>query len=177
MTSALTDLIPEFEQIQDELLREKVLAVWQEAMDLGGWTLEALQELPYTLLIEDVDISFPKHVRVVSRLCIAMAEVLEEEYAERYEIDKDTLLAGALLADVGKLLEIQVSGDSYTWAPMYAYLRHPFTGVGLCFKHEIPPAVMHLVATHSWEGDRFQRRPEATILHHADFTDFDLTRS
>jgi hypothetical protein len=106
-----------------------------------------------------------------------MADVLLEEYGERYAIDPDTLLAGALLADVGKLLEIQAKGDSYVWAPMYRYLRHPFTGVGLCYKHEVPPAVMHLVATHSWEGDRFKRGPEAIILHHADFTDFDLTRS
>jgi hypothetical protein len=35
---------------------------------------------------------------------------------------------------------------------------------------------MHIIATHSWEGDRFQRRPEAIIFHHADFTDFDLTK-
>lgn len=177
MTSALTDLIPEFNQIQEESLRKKVLAVWQEAMELGGWTTESLRELPYTLLVEDVDISFPTHVRVVCRLCTAMAAVLTEEYGKRYSIDADTLLAGALLADVGKLLEFEKRGDSYGWAEMYDYLRHPFTGVGLCYKHEVPPAVMHLVATHSWEGDRFQRRAEAIILHHADFTDFDLTRS
>lgn len=177
MRPSLTDLIPEFKQIQDEDLRRKAIAVWQEAMELGGWTLESLQELPYTLLVEDVDISFPTHVRVVCRLCLCMAEVLIEAYGDRYEVDTDTLLAGALLADVGKLLEFNQQGDSYEWAEMYDYLRHPFTGVGLCFKHDVPPAVMHLVATHSWEGDRFKRRPEAVILHHADFTDFDLSRA
>jgi hypothetical protein len=36
---------------------------------------------------------------------------------------------------------------------------------------------MHIVATHSWEGDKFIRQPESIIFHHADFTDFDLTKS
>jgi len=176
MTTQLTELIPEFNAIQDEDLRQRVLAVWQEAMEIGGWTVDDLGQMPYTLLIEKVDITFAQHVKTVCRLCIVMEHVLKESYGDRYRIDKDTLIAGALLADVGKLMEFRKEGNKYKWASMYQYLRHPFTGVALCFKHGIPEAVMHVVATHSWEGDRFKRRPEAIIFHHADFTDFDLTR-
>jgi hypothetical protein len=176
MPTELMDIIPEFLRIEDESLRARVLAVWQDAMGTGGWEVEDLQKMPYTLLIEDVDISFPEHVSVVCRLCIAMEEVLREAYGDRYHIDRDTLIAGALLADVGKLLEFRKVDGEYRWANMYQYLRHPFTGVGLCFKHNIPEAVMHIVATHSWEGDKFKRRPESIIFHHADFTDFDLTK-
>lgn len=175
MTAQLTELIPEFNAIQDEDLRQRVLAVWQEAMEIGGWTVDDLGQMPYTLLIEKVDITFAQHVKTVCRLCIVMEHVLKESYGDRYRIDKDTLIAGALLADVGKLMEFRKEGNKYKWASMYQYLRHPFTGVALCFKHGIPEAVMHVVATHSWEGDRFKRRPEAIIFHHADFTDFDLT--
>jgi hypothetical protein len=146
MTKELTDLIPEFNQIQDQNLRLKVLSVWQDALDHGGWAIEDLEQMPYTLLVEDVDITFPMHVSVVC------------------------------LADVGKLIEFRKEDGEYVWASMYDYLRHPFTGVGLCFKHEIPEAVMHIVATHSWEGDKFKRRPESIIFHHADFTDFHLTK-
>jgi hypothetical protein len=176
VAAELIDLIPEFLAIQDESLRFHVLAVWEEAMEIGEWDIEDLRDLPYTLLIENVDISFPEHVSVVCRLCIAMQEVLRDAYGDRYDIDSDTLIAGALLADVGKLLEFRKVGGEYHWASMYQYLRHPFTGVGLCFKHDIPEAVMHIVATHSWEGDKFKRRPESIIFHHADFTDFDLTK-
>jgi len=177
MISDLTDLIPEFNLIYDDDLRKHVLAVWSEAMEIGGWSIEDLREMPYTLLVKDVDTSFPKHVSVVCRLCLAVANVLTDEYGDRYEIDHDTLVAGALLADVGKLIEIREVDGEYQWASMYQYLRHPFTGVGLCFKHDIPEAVMHIVATHSWEGDKFRRRPESIIFHHADFIDFDLTKS
>ena len=177
MKHELESLIPEFEAIQDEDLRERVLAVWNEAMEIAGWTVEELNRIPYTLLVKEVGITFVQHVRTVCRMCIAMEGALNESYGDRYRIDKDILVAGALLADVGKLLEFCKEGEGYGWANMYEYLRHPFTGVALCFKHRIPEAVMHIVATHSWEGDKFKRRPEAIIFHHADFTDFDLTRN
>lgn len=177
MQKELVNLIPEFSAIEDDDLRQRVMDVWTEAMEIGGWTVNDLRELPYTLLVEDVDITFPQHVSVVCRLCIAMESVLKDAYGERYEISHDTLIAGALLADVGKLIEFRKVDGDYQFASMYQYLRHPFTGVGLCFKHEIPEAVMHIVATHSWEGDKFKRRPESIIFHHADFTDFDLTKN
>lgn len=176
MAKNLFELIPEFQQIEDQILRDKVVAVWEEALQIGGWSIRDLEVMPYTLLVEDVDISFPQHVSVVCRLCIAIESVLKEAYGDRYMIDRDTLIAGALLADVGKLIEFRKKDGEYEWASMYKYLRHPFTGVGLCFKHGIPEAVMHIIATHSWEGDKFKRRPESIIFHHADFTDFDLTK-
>lgn len=172
----LTDLIPEFNEISDDDLRQRTLAVWKDALEIGGWSLDELSQIPFTLLAEDVEVSFPEHVSTVCKLCIAMEGVLKEAYGDRYGIDRDTLIAGALLADVGKLIEFRKKGDDYEWASMYQYLRHPFTGVGLSFKHEIPEAVMHIIATHSWEGDKFKRRPESIIFHHADFTDFDLSK-
>jgi hypothetical protein len=176
MTKTLSGLIPEIDQIEDPILRDQVTSVWEDALAQGGWNLDDLATMPYTLLVEDLTISFPEHVSVVARLCLAIEAVLQDAYADRYEISRDTLLAGALLADVGKLLEFTKTGEKYEWSSMYRYLRHPFTGVGLCFKHGLPEAVMHIVATHSWEGEKFTRLPESIIFHHADFTDFDLTR-
>ena len=55
-------------------------------------------------------------------------------------------------------------------------LRHPFSGVAMCYRHGIPPEVMHIVATHSHEGDKVQRSIESIIFHHADFVDFDIAK-
>ncbi len=173
----LVEIIPEFNEIRDEGLRAKTLAVWEEALALGGWTLEALQQIPFTLLAENVQVTFIEHVRTVCRLCIAAEEVLREAYGERVAIDRDALVAGALLADVGKLLEYRQEPDGQVvFTETYRYLRHPFTGVALAYKHGLPEAVLHIIATHSWEGDKFKRRPESIIFHHADFIDFDLVR-
>ncbi len=173
----LVELLPEFNEIRDSDLRSKALAVWEEGITLGGWTVEALAEIPFTLLAEDVDVTFIEHVRTVCRMCLAMEQVLVEAYGERAQIDHDTLVAGALLADVGKLIEYRREADGKTvFADMYRYLRHPFTGVALAYKHGIPESVLHVIATHSWEGDKFKRRPESIIFHHADFTDFHLAK-
>ncbi len=176
VATELTKLIPEFSEIHDEALRRKALAVWGEALATGGWTADDLTEMPFTLLAEGVQVSFAEHVSTVARLCIAMDNVLRQAYGERFKGNHDALIAGALLADVGKLIEFERKDGKYQFASMYQYLRHPFTGVALCYKHGVPEAVMHIVATHSWEGDKFKRRPESIIFHHADFTDFDLER-
>ncbi len=170
-------LIPEILEINDLSLREKVVSVWESALLQGGWSMEDLKEMPYTLLVENVDITFPEHVRVVCRLCIAMEDILREMYGDRYAIDRDILIAGALLADVGKLLEFRKRDGKYEWSETYEYLRHPFTGVALSHQFGIPESVLHVIATHSWEGDKFKRKPESIIFHHADFTDFELTKS
>jgi len=173
----LQELIPEFNEIRDPELRAQVLAVWEEGMVLGGWTVEALAEIPFTLLAGDVDITFIEHVRTVCRMCIATEQVLADAYGERVQIDRDVLVAGALLADVGKLIEYRREPDGKTvFADMYRYLRHPFTGVALAYKHGVPESVLHIIATHSWEGDKFKRQPESIIFHHADFTDFHLAK-
>ncbi|MCH7547867.1 MAG: hypothetical protein IID30_15825, partial [Planctomycetes bacterium] len=47
---------------------------------------------------------------------------------------------------------------------------------GMCYKHGLPPEVMHIIATHSHEGDKVQRSIESIIFHHADFVDFDIAK-
>ena len=177
MKEQLIQMIPEFDAIRDEALREKVIAVWQDGMEQGGWTVEAVQQIPFTLLAENVNVTFIEHVRTVAKMCLEMERVLVEAYGDRVNIDHDALVAGALLADVGKLIEFRQEPDGkLVFADMYKYLRHPFTGVAMAYKHGIPEAVLHVIATHSWEGDKFKRRPESIIFHHADFTDFELVK-
>ncbi len=93
-------------------------------------------------------------------------------------INHDHLVAGALLADVGKPLEFDKDAQGRVIKGSFGeMLRHPFSGVALCYKHGIPPEVMHIVATHSHEGDKVQRTIESIIFHHADFIDFDIAKA
>ncbi len=174
MRDQIRELFPELNEIRNEQLREKVLDVWVEATTKGGWKPEDLMRIPFTLLADNVNIMYLEHVRTVCRMCIAMEDVLVKAYGDRVTIDHDTLVAGALLADVGKMLEYEDKDGKIVKGQSGQYLRHPFSGVGLCYKHEIPEAVMHVIATHSKEGDHVKRFPESIIFHHADFTDFEL---
>ncbi|MCB2204154.1 HD domain-containing protein [bacterium] len=177
MSDLVVRLLPEIEDIRDEALRAKVHACWQEAIDFRGWTEELLRSIPFTLLADNVSIAFIDHVRAVCRMCIACDDILTEVHGEKKTpINRDYLIAGALLADVGKLLEYDLVDGAPVKSDYGKHIRHPFSGVGLAFKHGLPSEVMHIIATHSKEGAGEKRLPESIVFHHADFIDFELVK-
>ena len=107
----IADLFPSLMEIKDESLREKVAAVWNEAITTGcggkGWTFDELRAVKFTLLAGDIDMTFVEHLNSCARQCIAIADVLESSFRCGIPIQRDHLVAGALLADVGKPLEYQ----------------------------------------------------------------------
>lgn len=177
MSELVTRLLPEINDIRDNELRDKVIACWQEAIDFRGWSEELLRSIPFTLLADNVSIAFIDHVRAVCRMCIACDDVLNEVHGEKKTpINRDYLIAGAMLADVGKLLEFEIIDGAAVKSDYGKHIRHPFSGVGLAFKHGLPSEVMHIIATHSKEGAGEKRLPESIVFHHADFIDFELVK-
>jgi putative nucleotidyltransferase with HDIG domain len=177
----IAQLFPNLMDIADESLREKVAAVWNEAITKGcggkGWTFEELRAVKFTLLAGDIEMTFVEHLNSCVLQCIAIADVLESAFTCEIPICRDTLIAGALLADCGKPLEFDKDENGNVFKGRYGEaLRHPFSGVAMAYKHEVPPEVMHIIATHSHEGDKVQRSIESIIFHHADFVDFDIAK-
>jgi hypothetical protein len=111
-------------------------------------------------------------------MAIAVDRILGEAYgARKTPINRDYLIAGSLLADVGKLFEFDKKPDGSIFKSDYGkYIRHPFSGVGLAFKQGLPSEIMHIIAVHSKEGSGEKRSSEAIIFHHVDFIDFDLVK-
>jgi len=170
-------LLPEVDDIKDANLRKKTIACWIDAIEFRGWTEELLRSIPFTLLAENVKIRFIDHVRAVCRMCMACDEALIEMHGDnRTRVNRDYLISGALLADVGKLLEFEIVDGRPRKSDYGKHIRHPFSGVGLAFKHDLPSEVMHVIATHSKEGAGEKLLPESIIFHHCDFIDFDLVK-
>ncbi len=175
MKELVLRLLPEIADIRDKETQEKVIACWAEAIEFRGWTEDLLRNIPFTLLAENVKITFIDHVRAVCKMCIAVDDVLNEMHgSNKTPINRDFLIAGALLADVGKLLEFEIVNGKPLKSSYGKHIRHPFSGVGLAFKHGLPSEVMHVIATHSKEGAGEKRSPESIVFHHCDFIDFDL---
>ena len=96
----LLRILPEIEWVEDASLRDKVIATWIDALERGGWQPEAIERMPFTLA-KTVSSSFAKHVRSVTRICAFVADTFDEIYAGvDLALDKDLLVAGALLHDV-----------------------------------------------------------------------------
>jgi putative nucleotidyltransferase with HDIG domain len=177
----IAELLPEIMEIHDANLRAKVAAVWSEAITTGaegkGWTFDELRAIPFTLLAGDIDLRYIEHLRSCCQQCMAIADVLGNVFGDRVPINRDYLLAGSLLADVGKPLEFDRVDGKLVKGNYGEMLRHPFSGVAMCYKHDVPAEVMHIVATHSHEGEKVQRSIESIIFHHADFVDFDIAKA
>lgn len=177
----IAELFPSLMQIKDAALRQKVAAVWNEAITTGcggkGWTFDELRAVKFTLLAGDIEMTFVEHLNSCALQCIAIADVLEKAFTCNIPIQRDYLIAGALLADVGKPLEFDKDATGKVMQGTFGQqLRHPFSGVALAYKHGIPGEVMHIIATHSHEGDKVERSIESIIFHHADFVDFDIAK-
>jgi len=99
----IRQILPEIDQIQDAQLRDNVVATWEAGLARGGWTPKDMQRMPFTLA-KEVTLNFAQHVRSVTRICLAVADTFDEIYrGDTLKLDRDILLAGALLHDVGAL--------------------------------------------------------------------------
>lgn len=173
MRSRILELVPEFNLIQDPDLREKCLQTWEAALEEGGWTPDQLTEIPFTLLINPCPASFIDHVRAVTLTAIRAAEVFDQIYNDRVPVHMDWLVAGGLLHDIGKLVEYENRDDGTTVQTHSGkLLRHPFSGMELAARFNLPPEVQHIIAAHAGEGEKVNRTTEATLVNHADFMSF-----
>ena len=167
-------LWPELKWISDPALRSKTARVWEQALEKSVLTAEDLKRIPFTLLCgPDLKVSFMDHKRAVVHIARESGEKINRLFGEELPVNMDVLISGAILADVGKLLEYELDDrDNAIQGEYGKLLRHPFSGVSLAESCGIPPEVCHIIATHAGEGDMVKRTTEAYIVHHADFMTF-----
>src|ERR1700726_3533254 len=139
----IAKLFPSLLKIKQKSLRDKVAEVWSEAITTGcggkGWRFAELRAVKFTLLAGDIDMKFVEHLNSCARQCIAIADGLKKSLRCSIPIHPHYLIAGALLADVGKPLEYDKDASGKVVQGKFGQqVRHPFSGVALAYKHGIP---------------------------------------
>jgi putative nucleotidyltransferase with HDIG domain len=174
INSEVLKLWPELDWIENQQLRENTAKVWESALDKSVLTPADLNRIPFTLLCgPDLKVSFMAHKRSVVHIALESGKKMNEFYGDELPVDMDVLISGAILADVGKLLEYVLDENGKAVQGSYGkYLRHPFSGVSLAESCGVPPEVCHIIAAHAGEGNMVKRSTEAFIVHHADFMTF-----
>ncbi len=170
----INELWPELDWIEDNKLRQATTKTWEQALEKSVLTPEDLQRIPFTLLAgPDLKVSFMAHKRCVVHVARESALKMIDFFGDELLINLDVVIAGAILADVGKLLEYELDDDGNSFQGTYGkYLRHPFSGVSLAESCGVPAEVCHIIAAHAGEGNLIKRSTEAYIVHHADFMTF-----
>lgn len=168
------ELWPELNWIEDKDLREKTAQTWRLAIKRSVLNADDLNRIPFTLLCgPDLKVTFMDHKRSVVHIARSAGETINEMYKGELTVNMDVLISGAILADVGKLLEYELDANGNAVQGNYGkYLRHPFSGVSLAEECGIPPEVCHIIAAHAGEGNMIKRSTEAYVVHHADFMTF-----
>jgi len=173
MREKVLKIWPEIEWIKDADLREKTLNAWVWAIENSVLSPEDLEVIPFSLLIKDVNVSFMNHKRTCVQLAVDIAERMQKNFGDSMKIDMDILISGAILIDIGKLLEYEMKDGKLGTSSMGKIVRHPFSGASIAFQFKLPAEVQHIIATHSKEGDLGIRTVESIIVHHADFVSFE----
>ncbi len=164
----------ELSWIKDDKLREVTSKTWELALERSVLTAKDLKTIPFTLLCgPDLKVTFMDHKVSVVHIARDAANQINKFYHGELPVNMDTLIAGAILADVGKLLEYVLDESGKAVQGTYGkYLRHPFSGVSIAEECGVPADVCHIIATHAGEGNMVKRTTEAYIVHHADFMTF-----
>jgi len=166
----------QLERISAQGLREKVVMVWVEAAKQGGWnSIEELKRMPFTILTRTYGINIIEHTIAVTEGAVGLAEAQMKAYASMpYPVNMDRLIAGGLLHDVGKLIEVEPDGSGgYRKSRAGELARHPISGAIVAAKVGLPADILNTIACHAKEGENAPKVLETVLIHQADFATFD----
>lgn len=166
-------LMPELDYIKNEETKNKIVDIWQEAIDRLDWESKGLENSGIsTVMRKGCPENLMTHTRHVTAACNAFYDALVDMFDKVGACNKEDLLAGALLHDVGKLLEMDFVDGSVVHTHYGDLFNHPVSGAWLCQKHGMNQNVVHMVLTHSNslspEGPKAFCTPESLILKYLD---------
>lgn len=162
-------------RIEKPEIVDKVVDTWVLACELGNWKrIEDLKKIPFTLLTDTHGINFIEHAIAVTEGAYHLAKAQKVGYKSMpYYVDFDRLVAGGLLHDVGKLLEIEPDGEGgYMKSHNGKCTRHPISGAILAAKMGFDEETINTIACHAKEGEGRPQVIETILIHQADFATF-----
>jgi putative nucleotidyltransferase with HDIG domain len=167
--------LPELELIADRELRDKCIDAW--ALALSQTEFQRIEDIPPTGTPTSPYLKAPltqaDHLRGTATIALGMVNGLEQ-IAGKTRIDRDLVIASALLHDVGKAWEVSPrnlarwkADPATTGNPSF---RHSAYGAHICLTVGLPETVAHTAGYHSGggEGEWIQRSMENTIVYLAD---------
>ncbi|MGH2570985.1 MAG: phosphohydrolase, partial [bacterium] len=86
MRDAVRELWPELEWIEDRALREATAKTWETALARSPLTPRDLREIPFTLLVPGLDVTFMEHKRAVVHIARRSAEAMAEFFGKKLPI-------------------------------------------------------------------------------------------
>ena len=173
----LYEVLPQLYMIADEELRDKCAEAYLLGVALGNWDNKGgLVNCPVNVgaLRDYCPVTNLEHVRVATAAAARVYDYLSPWLKEIGAVcDRDTVIAGTLLHDIGKMIEYDRDDTNRACysrtGPMF---RHTVAGAYLAKKGGLPDEIVHIVLTHSHsqapEGPNALETPATTIVKGCD---------
>jgi 3'-5' exoribonuclease len=165
------------ERIRDAQLAQLVIGILFENRD-------KLQELPAGKHHHDVRGGFLEHVLSVTRNAAFLAEKYGGLYPKALpQSSQDLVLAGAILHDIGKLIELQATPQGAEFTPTGELIGHIVLGRDIVrdasSRYPLPAELLlrleHIIIAHQrspeWGSPKPPMTPEALLVFYADDVD------
>jgi len=149
------------DEIEDAELRESVIAAWQMGLDAGNY--DSISEILWYPEVAGDDVYHLQHQNDVTSVAISLVDTLLERYPD-LDVDRDTVIAGALLHDVSKSMEHapeNANGDE-------EWVSHPYLAVYLLEELGLSRHLQHVVLAHTPLTSVEPQTLEAEIVNAAD---------
>lgn len=151
--------------ISDQGLRVKVVRVWERLWEESEWEdisdVPTSEEIPYPHL--------PHHQSVVA-MAVAVTDVMRQKHG--INLNRDVLLAAAILQDASKVVEMSPgNGTKPMTTEIGRMYPHPFWAAHVAIEEGIPNEVAHIILHHSPNAARFPQSLEGKILYYVDQID------
>jgi 7,8-dihydroneopterin 2',3'-cyclic phosphate phosphodiesterase len=166
MIMSLEKMIELARKIEDVELRKKTVEILKDIKlthpAFQKYEREDPEKVRTPFAVNDVIVlrELVNHTIAVTEACIRIAELIEENYG--IKVNKDVLIAGALLHDIMKVYEFKDG------KPSGILLDHSSLGLAELYKREFPEEVLHLIISHTGSSNNPPRTLEALILHYVD---------
>ena len=164
-------------KIRDKALRGKVLDLLRNPTLDINYPCLSVEECPAgAYQHHSYNGGLLQHTIGVTKLSLTLCDLIEEVYGGK--VDRDTVVAGALIHDLMKCYTYEPRGDgSYVSSQLGDKVDHLTLLVAELYKRKFPVEVIHVAASH--HGDISPVKPktmEALIVSIADLADSELSR-
>lgn len=162
---SVSEWIPEVSLICDPVLRDQVDAVWQRL-----WNESRFNDPARVPISPHTDLPHIPHNRSVVQMALSVVDVLESVHG--VHVDRDHLLAAALLQDASKLVELEPSGDgNVVRSATGQRYQHGFYAAHVALAEGMPAEIVEAILGHTPEAPGFPTALITKVLYYVDQID------
>lgn len=147
--NTLMKLIPEFNYIKNDELKEKSLLAFKSAIEESGWDENTINKCPISSdLLGITSLGIVEYTRIIGQVTNTLCEQYGDWIRTMNEFNEDYAIAAALLQSTGRLLEFTLDENGLPVRSESGKLyRYPWRAAYIAKEYVLPLEVVHTIVS------------------------------